>query len=578
MAGPDQNNLKQNIAATLSQTGPLTWQQVHDLQTNLRDMEHAPGKSDGIIGPITTAAIMNFYNENPDLAANASSQIRSYMSQHGYADELKSLADTDTQSVAEQSAELPSLSQTFSENAAPPAAVESTQIQTILQQNAGLSGAQIRTLQTELNGNGFDVGRVDGDFGPKTAVGIISYLQQNPSMVDQMSPAVMRDLMRNGQEGALVALAQNSEAIQSRIGEMVRTNPDLATTNDHGMVTDLQTLLTVGGHAPGGIDGIVGSQTMGAVDKYMAASGIEIDLVRTEPTRAPVQGSTGDWLGSVSRPVLGDNGYGVANATIERAWSRVTGDPVPAGADYTVASLNNAGRPLVVIDLGHGEDVSRRNLFDDGAISPHSPGFKLTDGLSETEIADALAGPLAQQLHEKGYDVAFTRNPGEQYRVEGPKGGSLATRPEFATTLATEMGASDVIFISLHANSSTNPNANGGQVYLNGGNNTPTSPQSNALADKIAGSFQLTPEQTTDIRTSNFAILRGFERDAPQSVADGVAAFGAEAGINAVPHVAQQSSLNTAFQNAHNNTVQTPQDTNTPERNIVRAPAMEATM
>lgn len=579
MAGVNKQQAEQAITATLSQKQPMTWQQVYDLQSNLRALDYAPGRSDGDFGSLTSKAVMRFYNDHPDLAADAGSQVRAYLSQNGHASELKALADKNPLQPQNN------LSQTFEQSA------QSTNTLDSLISNANpLNKAQIKSIQSDLNAQGIQVGIDDGILGPKTASGIVQHLTKNPALVDTMSTDLMRDLMRNGQSDALVAITKNSPAIQARIGDLIKANPDLATTTDHAMVSDLQTLLIAGGHGAGGIDGVVGSQTIGAVDRYMAASGEKIDLLRSEPKAAgPIKGAA-DWLAPASRPVLGDNGFGVANATIERAWANVSRTQVPHGAEFTPVGLQNPGRPLVVIDLGHGEDVKRNNKLDDGAVSAHVRGPHMLSGLSETEVVDSLAKPLAARLQEQGYDVAFTRNPGEQFRLEGDKGQTLHKRPEFAHALAREMGASDVMFVSLHANSASNPSANGSDVYINGGNRVATSPDSQALAGKIAGSYHLTPEQSTDIHAADLGVLRHFEKGAPatghhaavllevgflsnpndaknlaamtqnpdhhaRQIADGIVAYGAEAGLKPQPLMASQSAYSAAFNMAHNNTL-----------------------
>ena len=595
MAGVNKQQAEQAIAATLAQKQPMTWQQVYDLQTNLRALDYAPGRSDGDFGSLTSKAVMRFYNDHPDLAASAGSQVRSYLSQNGHATELKALADQNPPQVRNDA-----LSKTFEQSAQ---TANTNRLDSLISNPDPLNKAQIKSIQGDLNAQGIPVGIDDGILGPKTASGIVQHLAKNPALADTMSTDLMRDLMRNGQSEALVAITKNSPAIQARIGEMVKANPDLATTTDHVMVSDLQTLLIAGGHGAGGIDGVVGSQTIGAVDKYMAANGEKIDLVRSEPKAAgPIRGAA-DWLAPVSRPVLGDNGFGVANATIERAWANVSRTQVPHGAEFTPVGLQNPGRPLVVIDLGHGEDVRRNNKLDDGAISAHVQGPHMHSGLSETEVVDSLAKPLAARLREQGYDVAFTRNPGEQFRLEGDKGQTLHKRPEFAHTLAREMGASDVLFVSLHANSASNPSANGSDIYINGGNRVATSPDSQALAGKIAGSYHLTPDQNTGIHAADLGVLRHFEKGAPamghhaavllevgflsnpndaknlaamtqnpdhhaRQIADGIAAFGAEAGLKPQPLMANQSPNSAAFNMAHNNTLGTVDQgtTPTPER------------
>lgn len=96
------------------------------------------------------------------------------------------------------------------------------------------------------------------------------------------------------------------------------------------------------------------------------------------------------------------------------------------------------GRPLVVIDAGHGGD------------DPGAPG--VSGAVVEKEITLALARELRDRLAEGGrVRVALTRD--EDRTLE------LDTRAAIARRLGTDL------FVSIHADSAPNPSARGATVY-----------------------------------------------------------------------------------------------------------------
>lgn len=94
--------------------------------------------------------------------------------------------------------------------------------------------------------------------------------------------------------------------------------------------------------------------------------------------------------------------------------------------------------PLVVIDAGHGG-------HDPGAISPHG-------GQREKDVTLAIAKAVRSEMLKSGrVRVALTRD-GDKFLV-------LQDRYEIARKMNADL------FISIHADSAENPEANGGTVY-----------------------------------------------------------------------------------------------------------------
>lgn len=110
----------------------------------------------------------------------------------------------------------------------------------------------------------------------------------------------------------------------------------------------------------------------------------------------------------------------------------------PAASDRIYAAPGTAGRPIVVIDAGHGGS-------DPGAIS-------VSGQVSEKDLALALAGELRDLLVERGrVRVAMTRADDRYLTLEDRA--AVARRLDAA------------LFVSLHMDSAPNPLARGASVY-----------------------------------------------------------------------------------------------------------------
>lgn len=103
-----------------------------------------------------------------------------------------------------------------------------------------------------------------------------------------------------------------------------------------------------------------------------------------------------------------------------------------------ISGPDNSSLPLVVIDAGHGG-------HDPGAISPHG-------GQREKDVTLAIARAVRAEMLKSGrVRVALTRDT-DKFIV-------LQDRYELARRLNADL------FISIHADSAENPQANGGTVY-----------------------------------------------------------------------------------------------------------------
>jgi N-acetylmuramoyl-L-alanine amidase len=120
------------------------------------------------------------------------------------------------------------------------------------------------------------------------------------------------------------------------------------------------------------------------------------------------------------------------------AQSSLTVDLPPAASDHIFASLVASGRPVVVIDAGHGGR-------DPGATS-------VSGQVHEKDLTLALAQALRDELVKRGrVRVAMTRDDDRYLTLED--------RAAVARRLDAAM------FVSIHIDSAANPLARGASVY-----------------------------------------------------------------------------------------------------------------
>ncbi len=512
----------QNVAILydlLSKSTPLTHDQTTTLQTTLRNNGIDTGIIDGDMGKNTSAAIIEFLrdDEHKHFAAQVSPTMVKQLHRFGQGNEIDRLQQ---------------------QAATPPAELEAAEnkIQALLKKSS-LNDQEVEELQDTLKSLGYKPGPTDGDMGTKTADAIMEYMKDNPEALLQASPGRLRSMMKYGQTDELRELARNNkEAFDARIQEQLDafgpegSEASLQNTTDFEAAYSLQTLLSIGGYNPGGLDGIVGGKTLRAVDRFGDRNDLPVipqpkpeisrpteDSTLPKPVeKPPIPQTNGSVAPSgFTRNYEGENGYGVSNLAIERTWAKITGDEVDQDLlrDYTDQSTPSAAgnpRPLIVIDLGHGSDIGSNNKIDSGAVSNIS-GYK---GLSEVGVVDPVSQAMAEKLHAMGYQVAFTRNPGEQLRVEGTHGQTLRVRPDFAHALSQEVGANGVVFISMHANSFSKASANGGRIYVDIDGAKVANTNSNKLGSTIAESYDVRDKDSSVRTVGDLSVIDRFDNRA----------------------------------------------------------------
>ncbi len=144
----------------------------------------------------------------------------------------------------------------------------------------GACGPEVENLQRQLVAAGFEPGKLDGVFGPKTKVAVMAFQRARGLEVD-----------------GIVGL-RTWEALDSRRGSGLR--PILKRGVCEPAVVVLQKVLATHGFDPGAKDGLFGPKTERAVLAFQRAKGLEADgvvgpktwnaLGMTAPRSFPVAG------------------------------------------------------------------------------------------------------------------------------------------------------------------------------------------------------------------------------------------------------------------------------------------------
>jgi N-acetylmuramoyl-L-alanine amidase len=126
--------------------------------------------------------------------------------------------------------------------------------------------------------------------------------------------------------------------------------------------------------------------------------------------------------------------YSVASRTVARAEPVAIQPPAPEVSTAVVSPM--AGNPLVMIDPGHGG---------------YDPGTQSASGILEKDLALNISRRLAHALKARGIRAQLTRD-----------GDDFISLPE--RTRRANLADAD-LFVSIHLNSSPNPQSTGIEVY-----------------------------------------------------------------------------------------------------------------
>lgn len=153
----------------------------------------------------------------------------------------------------------------------------------------GSAGEDVRWLQEQLKGLGYNVGTVDADFGVRTENALRAFQRRLGLEVDGVAGAATADALRR----------QSGTAANNRAAIVV-TDRLLQPGTIGNDVFELQTALAARGYRVGAPDGEYGPATAAAVLAFQRASGLEADGVAGPMTLAALAGT--DRAVAPSRP------------------------------------------------------------------------------------------------------------------------------------------------------------------------------------------------------------------------------------------------------------------------------------
>ena len=145
----------------------------------------------------------------------------------------------------------------------------------------GARGTAVTQLQQFLGAIGHDVGSADGVFGPKTLAGIRQFQERQGLSPDGVVGSMTRSTIGR-LAGALPAAAALDKS-----GRVLR--PGARGTD----VRQIQEILALSGHNPGGADGVFGPNTQAAIEAFQAEAGLKIDGKVGPNTRARLSAAVG---------------------------------------------------------------------------------------------------------------------------------------------------------------------------------------------------------------------------------------------------------------------------------------------
>lgn len=206
-----------------------------------------------------------------------------------------------------------------------------------------------------------------------------------------------------------------------------------------------------------------------------------------------------------------DTGGMIHDRDMQAAWNTIE----TGAAGHCSALHYRRDKPLVIIDPGHGGGR------DKGSVS--------VSGITETRIVDPVARHVAEEMRAAGYDVAFTRLPGENYRYDRWNENigvrhikSNQSRAEFALQLAKITGHLSVKFVSIHADAhpTRNPSVRGATFFAASAENNnglsdfggaPLNSLSVTFGETIAKNYRIAPGVRTLRNTADFDVIAYLE-------------------------------------------------------------------
>ncbi len=141
--------------------------------------------------------------------------------------------------------------------------------------------ALVQQIQQALAARGYDVGTVDGVFGPRTEAAIVAFARDTGHEVRGLSNAELLARITGAAAGAQSAPQRRVRTTPIRIDDLIAEHPAAAEpqASQPSAVADplvlaVQRVLAELGYGPGSIDGVVGPATRQAILSFRADRGL----------------------------------------------------------------------------------------------------------------------------------------------------------------------------------------------------------------------------------------------------------------------------------------------------------------
>lgn len=235
---------------------------------------------------------------------------------------------------------------------------------------SGDKGPQVEALQRRLLVHGYDPGKVDGIFGPRTLGAVKGFQKAKGLKVDGIvGPKTQAALAKAPTAKATPVPAPGIPVVPSPPPGAVEVAPPAAPPKKRATVRSgsrgpdveyLQERLNAAGHNAGNADGIFGPKTLAAVKSFQRAEGLSADGIVGPMTWAAIE---------AQQVISGDRGK--RRGPSAGAVTRMLYASGPHGPAKDVGALRRYKRQAGVLTAGNLYDVpTARSLVARGIVPP----------------------------------------------------------------------------------------------------------------------------------------------------------------------------------------------------------------
>ena len=312
----------------------------------------------------------------------------------------------------------------------------------------GSKGNDVKTLQSNLNYLGYNVGTADGVFGAKTKNAVIAYQRAHGLEVDGIAgPATQNSIASS------VALKKAAE-VTKNLGVLQQGSKGEA-------VAKLQRNLVALGYNPKGTDGIFGADTKAAVMLFQEVCGLTADGVVGKNTNDAINRALSNKnAGALSRGLISSEVTSLQNNLKKLGYYSGSADGIfGAGTESAVKRFQRAYGLVQDGVAGSGTKGKIANLLNGShSVKPVNPKTgdtsidailsRLDKGLNVTGSKKTAMITAARELLVKGYDSKFVAGVLGNIQNEGTPGkfessnykSNPAAKPEYLRYMDANYG------------------------------------------------------------------------------------------------------------------------------------------